>query len=57
MRGDAAVATHGLTKRYGRETALEDASLRVPDGAVYAGRDQRRRQEHHDEAPHGSRAP
>jgi len=34
--GQVAVATHGLTKRYGRETALETVDLRVPDGAVYA---------------------
>ena len=33
--GDYAVATHGLSKRYGRETALEHVDLRVPDGAVY----------------------
>ena len=33
--GDYAVATHGLSKRYGRETALEGVDLRVPDGAVY----------------------
>ena len=29
------MATHGLTKRYGRETALDGVDLRVPDGAVY----------------------
>ena len=34
MTGDA-VITHGLTKRYGRETALDGVDLRVPDGAVY----------------------
>jgi ABC-2 type transport system ATP-binding protein len=34
--GDYAVATHGLSKRYGRESALEGVDLRVPDGAVYA---------------------
>ena len=33
--GDYAVATHGLSKRYGRETALDRVDLRVPDGAVY----------------------
>ena len=33
--GDYAVATHGLSKRYGRETALDHVDLRVPDGAVY----------------------
>ena len=32
---DYAVATHGLSKRYGRESALEQVELRVPDGAVY----------------------
>jgi ABC-2 type transport system ATP-binding protein len=30
-----AVATYGLSKRYGRETALDGVDLRVPDGAVY----------------------
>jgi ABC-2 type transport system ATP-binding protein len=33
--GDFAVATHGLSKRYGRESALDGVDLRVPDGAVY----------------------
>ena len=33
--GDHAVSTHGLTLRYGRETALAGVDLRVPDGAVY----------------------
>lgn len=33
--GTAAVATHGLSKRYGRDTALEEVHLRVPEGAVY----------------------
>lgn len=33
--GDHAVATHGLSKRYGRESALDRVDLRVPDGAVY----------------------
>ncbi|CAA9354598.1 MAG: hypothetical protein AVDCRST_MAG68-3946 [uncultured Gemmatimonadetes bacterium] len=33
--GDYAVATHGLSKRYGRESALREVELRVPDGAVY----------------------
>ena len=33
--GAFAVATHGLSKRYGRESALERVDLRVPDGAVY----------------------
>ena len=35
MTGSDAVATHDLSKRYGRETALDGVSLRVPDGAVY----------------------
>jgi ABC-2 type transport system ATP-binding protein len=30
-----AVATYGLSKRYGRETALDAVDLRVPEGAVY----------------------
>ena len=30
-----AAATHGLTKRYGRETALDAVDLCVPDGSVY----------------------
>ncbi|HLM43177.1 MAG TPA: ATP-binding cassette domain-containing protein, partial [Myxococcaceae bacterium] len=34
--GAPAVATHGLTKRYGHETALAGVDLRVPEGAVYA---------------------
>ena len=34
MSADA-VATHGLSKRYGRKTALDRVDLRVPDGAVY----------------------
>ena len=33
--GDYAVATHGLSKRYGRESALDQVDLRVPEGAVY----------------------
>ena len=33
--GGYAVATHGLSKRYGRESALDTVDLRVPDGAVY----------------------
>ena len=33
--GDYAVATYGLSKRYGRESALDHVDLRVPDGAVY----------------------
>ncbi len=35
MSGGDAVATHALSKRYGRETALDGVNLRVPDGAVY----------------------
>jgi ABC-2 type transport system ATP-binding protein len=35
-RGDAfAVATHGLSMRYGGETALAGVDLRVPEGAIY----------------------
>lgn len=30
-----AVATHGLSMRYGKETALAGVDLRVPEGAVY----------------------
>ena len=30
-----AVATHGLSMRYGKQTALESVDLRVPDGAIY----------------------
>jgi ABC-2 type transport system ATP-binding protein len=30
-----AVATHGLSKRFGRKSALDQIELRVPDGAVY----------------------
>src|SRR5688500_12163580 len=30
-----AVATRELSKKYGRETALSDVNLRVPEGAVY----------------------
>lgn len=30
-----AVATHALSIRYGKETALDGVDLRVPDGAVY----------------------
>ena len=35
LTGTHAVATHGLSKRYGRVTALDGADLRVPDGSVY----------------------
>ena len=34
--GNYAVATHGLSKRYGRNTALDSVDMIVPDGAVYA---------------------
>jgi ABC-2 type transport system ATP-binding protein len=34
-RGGYAVATHELSKHYGRETALDRVDLRVPKGAVY----------------------
>ncbi|HEX6160617.1 MAG TPA: ABC transporter ATP-binding protein, partial [Thermoanaerobaculia bacterium] len=30
-----AVATHGLSLRYGKQTALDAVDLRVPDGAIY----------------------
>ncbi|HET7464109.1 MAG TPA: ABC transporter ATP-binding protein [Longimicrobium sp.] len=33
--GGWAVATHGLRKRYGAQTALDGVDLRVPEGAVY----------------------
>jgi ABC-2 type transport system ATP-binding protein len=33
--GEYAVTTHGLSKRYGRESALEHVNLRIPEGAVY----------------------
>ena len=33
--GEYAVTTQGLSKRYGRESALELVDLRVPDGSVY----------------------
>jgi ABC-2 type transport system ATP-binding protein len=35
MSGGDAVTTHGISKRYGRETALDSVNLRVPEGAVY----------------------
>ena len=35
MSDALAVATHGLSMRYGRETALDAVDLRVPEGAVY----------------------
>ncbi|HKV10020.1 MAG TPA: ABC transporter ATP-binding protein [Thermoanaerobaculia bacterium] len=35
MTGEFAVATHGLSIRYGSETALAGVDLRVPEGAVY----------------------
>lgn len=34
MSDALAVATHGVSVRYGRETALEGVGLRVPEGAV-----------------------
>lgn len=33
--GAFAIATHGLSVRYGRQTALAGVDLRVPEGAVY----------------------
>jgi ABC-2 type transport system ATP-binding protein len=33
--GSLAVATHALTVRYGRETALDGVDFRVPEGSVY----------------------
>lgn len=33
--GELAVATRGLTKRYGAQTALKDVALQVPIGSVY----------------------
>jgi len=35
MSGGDVVTTHGISKRYGRETALDGVNLRVPEGAVY----------------------
>lgn len=35
MSDALAIATHGLSMRYGRETALDGVDLRVPEGAVY----------------------
>jgi ABC-2 type transport system ATP-binding protein len=35
MSGDAAIATHALSRRFGRETALDDVNMRVPEGVVY----------------------
>jgi ABC-2 type transport system ATP-binding protein len=35
MSGGDAVTTHGISKRYGRETALDGVNLRAPEGAVY----------------------
>lgn len=35
MNAGEAIATYGLSKRYGRETALDAIDLRVPEGAVY----------------------
>lgn len=33
--GPLAIRTEGLVKKYGRDLALEDVDLRVPEGAVY----------------------
>ncbi|MBN9199931.1 MAG: ATP-binding cassette domain-containing protein, partial [Microbacterium chocolatum] len=33
--GDLAIATRGLTKRFGAQTAVSDLDLRVPRGAVF----------------------
>ena len=35
MSAGDAVATCGMSKRYGRDTALDDVNVRVPEGAVY----------------------
>jgi len=35
VAGEPAIATSGLIKRYGRETALAGVDLTVPDGGVY----------------------
>ena len=35
LTGDVAVATEGLTKRFGHQTAVDRIGLRVPRGAVY----------------------
>jgi ABC-2 type transport system ATP-binding protein len=35
VSGEAAIATHGLAKRYGKEIALAGIDLRAPEGAVY----------------------
>jgi ABC-2 type transport system ATP-binding protein len=35
MSGGDAVTTHGISKRYGQETALDGVNLCVPEGAVY----------------------
>ena len=35
LDGPYAVRTHALSKRFGRETALEAVDLQVPEGAVY----------------------
>jgi ABC-2 type transport system ATP-binding protein len=35
LGGPLAVATQGLVKRFGRETALDHVNLQVPEGAVY----------------------
>ena len=33
--GPVAVETFGLSKRYGKNTALDELALHVPEGAVY----------------------
>lgn len=35
VRGDPAIATHGLVKRYGKEAALAGLDLTAPEGGVY----------------------
>jgi ABC-2 type transport system ATP-binding protein len=35
MADEIAIATHGLTKRFGRQTAVDGIDLAVPRGAVY----------------------
>ncbi len=36
LKDDAAIATHELTKRFGRKTVLDHLSLQVPRGSVFA---------------------
>jgi len=35
MNGEAAIDVHGLTKRFGTKTVVDNVSLRVPKGAIY----------------------